>query len=71
MDILWEKTLVKLNITADIDGKIMAKIDEEMKGDKPPYYQAASYYFENGTKKKSQRIKKEIRTFRKINQQKI
>lgn len=48
MDILWEKTLVKLNITADIDGKIMAKIDEEMKGDKPPYYQAASYYFENG-----------------------
>lgn len=48
MDILWEKTLVKLNITADIDGKIMANIDEEMKGDKPPYYQAASYYFENG-----------------------
>ncbi len=48
LDILWENTLVKLNITADIDGKIMTSIDEAMKGDKPPYFQAASYYFENG-----------------------
>lgn len=47
MDILWENTLIKLNIVADIDGKIMAKIDEEMKGAKPPYYQAASYYYDN------------------------
>ena len=26
----------------------MAQIEEAMKGEKPPYWQAASYYFENG-----------------------
>ena len=47
LDIHWENTLVKLNITADIDARIMTAIDEAMRGEKPPYYQAASYYYEN------------------------
>jgi hypothetical protein len=46
--LLWEKTGVSFAVTADIDTKIMAQIDEAMKGEKPPYWQAASYYFENG-----------------------
>ncbi|MCY7411216.1 MAG: DUF2911 domain-containing protein [Chitinophagales bacterium] len=48
IDILWNKTFVRMHVTADIDAKIMAQIDVAMKGDKPPYGQAARYYFENG-----------------------
>jgi tetratricopeptide (TPR) repeat protein len=39
---------VSFNVTADIDKKIMAQIDEAMKGEKKPYYSAANYYYENG-----------------------
>ena len=48
MLLLWDKTAVPVNITADIDGKITAQLDEAMKGEKKPYFQAASYYFESG-----------------------
>jgi tetratricopeptide (TPR) repeat protein len=37
-----------LPIVTEIDGKIMASISEAMKGDKPPYFQAAMYYMDNG-----------------------
>lgn len=47
IEIMWEKTLVKFTVKADIDKKIMAQIDESMKSDKKPYYQAARYYYEN------------------------
>ena len=46
--IMWDKSTVVLPITTEIDGKIMANIDQAMKGDKPPYFQAAMYYMENG-----------------------
>jgi tetratricopeptide (TPR) repeat protein len=45
---MWDKSTVVLPITTEIDGKIMASIDQAMKGDKPPYFQAAMYYMENG-----------------------
>lgn len=45
--IMWERTMVSFTVTADIDTKIMAQIDEAMKGDKKPYYPAARYYYEN------------------------
>jgi tetratricopeptide (TPR) repeat protein len=48
IDLLWDKTLVRLQVKADIDSKIMSQIDEAMKSDKPPYAQAARYYLENG-----------------------
>ena len=35
-------------MTTDIDAKVMASIDEAMKGDKKPYFQSAIYYLENG-----------------------
>jgi tetratricopeptide (TPR) repeat protein len=46
--ILWDNTAVVFPITAEIDGKVMAQIDQLMKTDKPPYFMAAMYYYENG-----------------------
>jgi hypothetical protein len=49
MMLLWEKTMVPIEITADIDGKVMAQIDDAMKNaEKKPYFSAASYYYESG-----------------------
>lgn len=46
--ILWDKTAVPFTITTEIDAKVMAQIDQLMKTDKPPYFQAAMYYLDNG-----------------------
>lgn len=48
MHIMWENTDVALHITTSIDERVMAGIDEAMKGEKKPYFAAAQYYFENG-----------------------
>ncbi|WP_295123959.1 DUF2911 domain-containing protein [uncultured Chitinophaga sp.] len=48
MMIIWDNVMVPIEITApDMDKKIMAQIDEAMKGEKKPYWTAASYYYEN------------------------
>ena len=44
IQLVWEKTVVSFTVTADIDSKIMTGIDEAMKGEKKPYFQAAAYY---------------------------
>lgn len=46
--IMWDKTIVPFTITTEFDSKVSAQIDEMMKTDKPPYFQAAMYYLENG-----------------------
>lgn len=43
----WEKTCIPLNVVADIDGKIMKAIETNVVNDNRPYFQAASYYYEN------------------------
>jgi hypothetical protein len=48
LHIMWEQTEVALPIKTEIDSKVMAQIDDALKTDKPPYYAAASYYFDNG-----------------------
>lgn len=48
LDLNWGNIRVPVNMTTDVDSKVMAGIDEAMKGDKKPYYPAAVYYFENG-----------------------
>jgi uncharacterized protein YdeI (BOF family) len=48
IQILWENTAVQIPVVADIDSKIMAQINTAMTVDSRPYYQAASYYFDNG-----------------------
>jgi hypothetical protein len=48
LTLAWEHTLISINLTTDIDTKVMANIEQAMKGEKKPYFQAAQYYFENG-----------------------
>lgn len=48
MMMAWDKTLVPIQITADIDGKVMAQLDSAMQTAKKPYFQAANYYYETG-----------------------
>lgn len=45
---MWDKTYVEFPITADIDSKVMAQIDNAMNKDNKPYFQAAMYYMDNG-----------------------
>lgn len=45
----WEKTLVSVTITADVDAKVSAQIDEIMKDENnKSYFAAATYYLDNG-----------------------
>ncbi len=47
LNLLWDDTKVAIKMTTDVDSKVMAAIDESMKGDKKPYFQAAQYYYDN------------------------
>jgi hypothetical protein len=47
IELSWESTRVSFNVTTDIDSKIMKNIESNVIGDNRPYYQAASYYYEN------------------------
>lgn len=47
IELAWDKTSVSFNVSADIESKIMKNIDATMSKDARPYYQAASYYYEN------------------------
>lgn len=44
----WDNTAVSFSVSAEIESKIMKQIDEVMNKDTRPYYQAATYYFNNG-----------------------
>lgn len=48
LQIMWENTLVSLPITTDVDGKVMAQINNLLNKDNRPYFQAAMYYMETG-----------------------
>lgn len=48
LQILWDKSMVTLPISTEIDSKIMASIEKNLKTDKPQYFQAAMYYMESG-----------------------
>lgn len=43
----WEKTRVAFKVTADIESKIMKSIEANVEKDNRPYFQAASYYYDN------------------------
>lgn len=47
IELVWEKTRVAFKVTADIDSKIMKNIENTIIKDNRPYFQAASYYYEN------------------------
>jgi hypothetical protein len=44
----WERTAVSVHISADIDSKVMAEIDDALNKDNRPYFSAALYYLDNG-----------------------
>ncbi len=48
LSFMWENTAVSLKLTTDIDARVMKSIDESIKSEKPEYFRAAGYYFENG-----------------------
>lgn len=48
LQLMWDKTLVSVNITCEIDAKIMKDIQKFVVGDTRPYGAAANYYMENG-----------------------
>ncbi|MDB5251106.1 MAG: hypothetical protein JWP27_275 [Flaviaesturariibacter sp.] len=48
LQIMWDKTAVAIPISFDVDGKVMAQINNVMNKDNHPYFQAAMYYLENG-----------------------
>ena len=47
LTLAWDKTQVGFNIVVDQTKEIMASIEQAMKGEKKPYFQAAQYYFNN------------------------
>lgn len=47
LNIAWENTKISFDLVVDQDAEIMASIDEAMKGEKKPYFQAAQYYYKN------------------------
>jgi hypothetical protein len=46
LHLMWAKTEVVIPIEANIKEKLKAQIEEGLKGDKKPYWQAAQFYFE-------------------------
>ena len=48
LQFLWENTSVSIPITADVETKVMAQIDNLMNKDNRPYFGAAMYYMDNG-----------------------
>lgn len=44
----WDKTVVSLPISTDVEGKVMKQIETIMTKDNRPYFAAAAYYADNG-----------------------
>lgn len=47
IELVWEQTKVVFKVAADIDAKMMKDIDAALAKDGRPYFQAASYYYDN------------------------
>jgi DUF2911 family protein len=47
IEMTWEKTRAAFKVETDIDTKIMKNIESNVVSDNRPYFQAATYYYEN------------------------
>lgn len=47
IELMWENTKVMFAVMTEIDSKIMKNIESNVVKDNRPYFQAASYYYEN------------------------
>lgn len=51
VELVWENTLARFNVSFDVDSKVMSQIEKEISKpglDANWYYQAGNYYYENG-----------------------
>ncbi len=48
LQLMWDNTAVSLPIKTEIEGRILAQIDNLMNADNRPYFAAAMFYLENG-----------------------
>lgn len=48
LNLMWDDTQVSVNMATNVDSKVMTSIEEAMKTEKKPYFQAAQYYYDNG-----------------------
>ena len=48
VELMWENSYVQFAVTAGTDDKVMKQIDNMMNKDNKPYFNAASYYYDNG-----------------------
>ncbi len=48
LNLMWADVKVSIGMLTEVDSKVMASIDEAMKGEKKPYMQSAIYYYDNG-----------------------
>ena len=48
LHLAWDKSLVAMAMTTDVESKVMKQIDDAMNKDTRPYFAAASYYYDNG-----------------------
>ncbi len=48
VELMWENTYLKFPITTGTDAKVMSQINDLMNKDNKPYFNAASYYYDNG-----------------------
>jgi hypothetical protein len=48
VELMWENAYVQFAVTANTDAKVMKQIDDAMNKDSKPYFNAASYYYDNG-----------------------
>lgn len=47
LELAWDKVRVPVSLKTDIDARIMKNIETALAADSRPYFQAASYYYEN------------------------
>jgi len=47
IEFTWEQTRIAVNVTSEFDEKVMKNIETALAKDSRPYFQAASYYYEN------------------------
>ena len=47
IELMWDYTKVSIKIATEIDSKVMKNIDASLANDTRPYFQAASYYYDN------------------------
>ena len=47
IELMWDYTKVSIKVATEIDSKVMKSIDASLANDSRPYFQAASYYYDN------------------------